>query len=101
VESTRCGRGNRHVGIGSTPDVLPDATCVRCIDDDSLTIIRRDAEGRREGHVLLLGVTLTALALLFMLSSLALATAGELSHPRTVAALLLAVLVVGLLLLSE
>jgi hypothetical protein len=51
--------------------------------------------------VLLLGVTLTALAILFMLSSLALATAGKLRHPRAVAALLVAVLLVGLLVLSE
>jgi hypothetical protein len=69
-------------------------------DDRSPAIIRRKRRGK-EAHVLLLGVILTALAILFVLSSLALATAGKLRHPRAVAALLVAVLLVGLLVLSE
>jgi hypothetical protein len=51
--------------------------------------------------VLLLGITLTALAILFMHASLALATVGKLRHPRAVTALLVAALLVGLALLSE
>jgi hypothetical protein len=49
----------------------------------------------------LLGVILTTLALLFMLSALALDAAGALQHPRAIGALLFAALAVGLLLLSE
>lgn len=51
--------------------------------------------------MLLLGVILTTLSLLFMLSALALGASGKLEHPRTVAALLAVALLVGLLLLSE
>lgn len=51
--------------------------------------------------MLLLGVTVTALAILFMHASLALATVGKLRHPRAVTALLVALLAVGLLLLGE
>jgi hypothetical protein len=51
--------------------------------------------------VVLLGVILTALAMLFMLSSLALATTGQLHHPRRVAVVLAVVLLAGLLLLSR
>jgi hypothetical protein len=47
------------------------------------------------------GVILTAFALLFLLTTLAFGIAGQLRHPRLVAAGLIVVLVVGLLLLAE
>jgi hypothetical protein len=49
----------------------------------------------------LLGVILTALAILFLLSSLAFSTAGRLRHPRGAAAVLLLILSLGLVLISE
>jgi hypothetical protein len=54
-----------------------------------------------EVQVLLSGVILTTLSLLFALCALALAAVGKLGHPRGVAALLAATLLVGLLLLGE
>jgi hypothetical protein len=51
--------------------------------------------------MVLLGVILTALAVLFLLTTLALGLGGHVRHPRVVAAALIAVLIFGLLLLSE
>jgi hypothetical protein len=49
----------------------------------------------------LLGVTLTSLAILFLLTTLALSISGQLRHPLRPAAALALLLVVGLVLLSE
>jgi hypothetical protein len=49
----------------------------------------------------LLGVILTALAILFLLTTLALSTAGQLRHPIGAAAVLVLVLILGLVLISE
>ena len=51
--------------------------------------------------MLLLGVTLTTLAILFMLAILALTAAGQVRHPGLVGLALAAVLVLGMLLMSE
>ncbi len=51
--------------------------------------------------MVLLGVILTALAILFLLTTLALGISGQLRHPRLVGAALIVVLIFGLLLLSE
>jgi hypothetical protein len=49
----------------------------------------------------LLGVILTSLAILFLLTSLALNAGGQLRHPLRVGAALTAILIVGFALLSE
>jgi cytochrome bd-type quinol oxidase subunit 2 len=49
----------------------------------------------------LLGVILTALAILFLLTTLALSTSGQLRHPVRVGAALSLVLILGLVLLSD
>jgi hypothetical protein len=100
VELTRCLRRTRQAGYRAY---------TRCRSRRGVgTLNRRQisagsffAAQRKEAHMLLLGVTLITLALLFMLSSMALATAGKLSHPRAVTALLVTLLLVGLLVLSE
>jgi hypothetical protein len=50
---------------------------------------------------LLLGVILTALATLFLLTTLALTASEQLHHPIRIGALLVAVLVLGLALLAD
>jgi hypothetical protein len=49
----------------------------------------------------LLAVILTALAILFFLTALALAASGQLHHPMRIAAVLTALLTLGLALLAE
>jgi hypothetical protein len=49
----------------------------------------------------LLGVILTALAILFLLTTLALATSGQLRHPMRTGGTLTAVLILGLVLLAD
>jgi hypothetical protein len=50
---------------------------------------------------LLLGVILTALATLFLLTTLALSASEQLRHPMRIGASLVAVLVLGLALLAD
>lgn len=50
---------------------------------------------------LLLGVILTSLAILFLLTTLALTASGQVAHPIRVNALLVAVLALGLALLAD
>jgi hypothetical protein len=50
---------------------------------------------------LLLGVILTAFAILFLLTTLALVTGGQLRHPIRAGASLVALLVLGLALLAD
>ncbi|HET9324725.1 MAG TPA: hypothetical protein VFO03_12675 [Gaiellaceae bacterium] len=50
---------------------------------------------------LMLAVILTALSILFLLSSLALGAYGRLRHPLRVVAALVALLVLGLVLLAD
>ena len=50
---------------------------------------------------LMLAVILTALSILFLLSSLALSADGRLRHPLRVVAALVALLVLGLVLLAD
>ena len=49
----------------------------------------------------LVGVILTSLAVLFLLTTLAVGAGGQLRHPFRIAAALIVVLVLGLALLSE
>jgi hypothetical protein len=49
----------------------------------------------------LLGVTLTALAILYLLTTLALGVTGHVRHPALIAAALTVVLVMGLVLLAN
>jgi hypothetical protein len=49
----------------------------------------------------LVAVTLTALAILFLLTALALAAGGQVRHPTGIVAALTAMLILGLVLLAQ